>query len=277
MQKSGKGGLAVLNVAMFLVMLAMLSPFFIVIVNAVKPLTEITKDVLALPTSLYLDNLVMAYRKMNFTSAFFNTLSITILANAGLILFGAMAGYWLIRRPSKLNNFLYVLLLGSMAFPFQAVMIPLVRVMKALGMHGSIPGLAFGYWGLGCSTVIFLTYGAIKSIPYEIEEAGIIDGCSQLTLYFRIIFPLLRTIVLTFTILNTFWFWNDFLMPQLMIGNVKSLRTIQMAIRTFRGEYLARWDYLLAGLVIALIPPVIFFIFCQKKIIDGMVSGAVKG
>ena len=137
--------------------------------------------------------------------------------------------------------------------------------------------MSIGYWGLGCSTVIFLTYGAIKSIPYELEEAAIIDGCSQFRLFWKIIFPLLKTIVLTFTILNTFWFWNDYLYPQLCVGGVEANRTIQIAIRMFTGENYTRWDWFLPALVVAIIIPIIFFIICQRKIVEGMVSGAVKG
>lgn len=267
----------VANVLILLLMIIMLLPLFLVVVNAIKPLTEITRNVLALPSSLYLDNITTAYTKMKFPRAFWNTLVITMFSNLGLVLFGTMTGYWLIRRSNKFNKFLYILFLGAMAIPFQTVMIPLVQVYSSLGMLGSLGTVVFSYWGMGCSTVIFLTYGTIKSIPLEIEEAAIIDGCSQLRLYFSIIFPLLRTIVLTFTILNTFWFWNDFLLPRLIIGNIGELNTIQMALRQFKGEYIARWDYLLGGLCISVIPPLVFFISCQKKMISGLVSGAVKG
>lgn len=164
-----------------------------------------------------------------------------------------------------------------MAIPFQATMIPFVKVMKVLGLNGNLYGVSFAYWGMCCSTVIFLTSGAIKAIPLEIEESAVIDGCSELQTFFKVVFPNLRTIVVTFTILNVFYIWNDYLLPFLMLGVNKRYYTIQIALKVFSGEYGIRWDYMLPGIILAMFVPLVVFFVCQKMVIEGMVTGAVKG
>ena len=125
--------------------------------------------------------------------------------------------------------------------------------------------------------VVFLTYGAVLSVPYELEESAMIDGCGRLRLYWQIVFPLLKPTVITFTILNTFWFWNDYLMPQLMLGKQSKLYTLQLSMRYMFMEYFTMWDVALAGLVLILIPTVLFFLTAQRHIIAGLTSGSVKG
>ena len=246
-------------------------------VRPIYALQEVAKDPFSIPNNWLFSNYIIAFNKMNYMNSLKNTAIITVTGCIGLVIMGTMCGYWLIRHPSKINNFIFYLILGAMAIPFQAIMVPSVRVLRDIGLHGSHFGLSFSYWGMACSSVIFLTYGAIRSIPYEIEEAAIIDGCSKFILFFKIIFPLLRTIILTFTILNMFWFWNDYLMPNILLGNQKRLYTIQIALRVFSGENTTRWDYLLSAIILAMVVPLIVFVSFQKLIINGMVSGAVKG
>jgi raffinose/stachyose/melibiose transport system permease protein len=265
------------NIATVIFMGFMIFPFFLVILNSFKSMGEIGKNIMAWPSVFLIDNYTYAFKRMNFIQALSNTTVITLLGNIGLIVFATMTGYWLIRKPTKLNRLFYFLFLGAMAIPFQATMIPFVKIMKVLGMSGNILGVSFAYWGMCCSTVIFLTSGAIKSIPYDIEEAAFIDGCSALGIYFKVIFPNLRTMVVTFTILNIFYMWNDYLLPFLMLGVNKKLYTIQIALKVFSGEYGVRWDYMLPGVIFAMIVPLILFVVCQKMVVEGMVSGSVKG
>lgn len=156
-------------------------------------------------------------------------------------------------------------------------MIPIVKVTNIFHLNGSLTGMGLCYWGLGASTVVFLTYGAVLSVPYELEESAMIDGCGRLRLYWQIVFPLLKPTVITFTILNTFWFWNDYLMPQLMLGKQSKLYTLQLSMRYMFMEYFTMWDVALAGLVLILIPTVLFFLTAQRHIIAGLTSGSVKG
>ncbi len=268
---------ALLAAVLLIMAVVVLFPFYLVAVNSFKTLPEISENIMNVPRVWHVENFTRAMEKMSFWRTMMNTLTITFIASFLHILFATMAGYWLIRHPGRLNNFFYFLLIAAMAVPFQSIMIPVVSITKVFHLHGSLLGISCVYLGMGCSTVVFLTYGAVKSIPVEIEEAAIMDGCTPLSMYFLVIFPLLRTIVLTYSILNVFWFWNDYLTPQLMLGTKKSLYTMQIALKVFSGEYLVRWDYLLPAVVLAMILPVIVFILCQRNIIDGMVSGAVKG
>lgn len=272
-----KGRNILLSVFMMVMAAVVLFPFYLVAVNSFKTLPEISENIMNIPEIWCFENFARAMEKMNFWHTLMNTLVITLIASFLHILFATMAGYWLIRHPGKLNNFLYFLLIAAMAVPFQSIMIPVISITKMFHLHGSLLGISCVYLGMGCSTVVFLTYGAVKSIPLEIEEAATMDGCTPVSMYFLVIFPLLRTIVLTCSILNVFWFWNDYLTPQLMLGTKKSLYTMQIALKVFSGEYLVRWDYLLPAVVLSMILPVIVFIVCQRRIIDGMISGAVKG
>ena len=255
----------------------MLLPFCLIVLNSFKSLLEIAQNILGLPASFSLDNYIRAWKILDYPHAFLNTLIVTILGNAGLIVFGTMTGYWLARHRTRLNRFLYILFLGAMAIPFEACMIPIMRVTSMCHLNRSLLGLGVCYWGLGASTVVFLTYGAVLNIPYELEESATIDGCSRLRLFWQIVFPLLKPIVITFTIMNTFWFWNDYLMPQLMLGRSSKLYTLQLTMRSMFMEYFTMWDVALAGLVLILIPTIIFFLIAQKKIVEGLMSGSVKG
>ena len=266
-----------LSLAFLLLLIFVLLPFCLIVLNSFKSLLEIAQNILGLPASFSLDNYIRAWKILDYPHAFLNTLIVTILGNAGLIVFGTMTGYWLARHRTRLNRFLYILFLGAMAIPFEACMIPIMRVTSMCHLNRSLLGLGVCYWGLGASTVVFLTYGALLNIPYELEESATIDGCSRLRLFWQIVFPLLKPIVITFTIMNTFWFWNDYLMPQLMLGRSSKLYTLQLTMRSMFMEYFTMWDVALAGLVLILIPTIIFFLIAQKKIVEGLMSGSVKG
>ena len=161
-------------------------------------------------------------------------------------------------------------------------MYPLVRWMRILGdfLHlrilGSIPGIVFAYLGFGSSLSIFIFHGFIKSIPYELEEAATIDGCSQQRIFFQIIFPLLKPIIVTVLILNGIWIWNDYLLPLLMLGSNGSVQTIPIAVTAFAGAYLKQWDLILTSTLLAILPVIILYIFAQRYIIKGMIEGAIK-
>lgn len=275
--KKAKQKRLVLNIVILLFLVLMLLPFYLVVSNSLKGMNELIKGIFQLPAEWKWSNYTYAFKRMNYYRTLYNTIVVELAANAGLTIFGSMAGYWLERHDNRMNQILYGLLLAAVAIPFQAIMIPLVKLMQVLQLGGTLVGLGIAYWGMACSTIVLMTYGAVKSIPIEVEEAGIIDGCTQLGLFTRIVFPLLRTNVLTVTILNVFWVWNDYLMPQLLVGNKKNLYTIQMALKVFSGENIVRWDYLLPAVILAMLVPVVLFVLLQRRIIGSMVSGAVKG
>ena len=253
-----------------------LFPIYMVIINSFKTQSELYASVLALPSHLNLDNYKQAFVKIDFIRVTLNTFFVTAGSVVGIILVGSMAGYKLARTPGKLSGFLYILFTASMLVPFQSIMIPLVKVAKFLGLAGSNSGLILIYIGLGSNLAIFLYYGFVKMLPKELEEAALVDGCSQFQMFRLIVFPLLKPVTATIAILDVLWIWNDFLLPLIMITNVKNY-TLILASNMFFGKYNVEWPNILAALVLTLIPVVIFYSLFQKNIIKGITSGAVKG
>jgi len=159
---------------------------------------------------------------------------------------------------------------------FHSIMIPLIIVIKRLHLSNSIPGIIIVYWGLGCNFAIFLYHGFVKTIPLELEESAVIDGCSPFQTFFKIVFPLLTPVTSTIAVLDALWIWNDFLLPLLLLQK-RSVKTIPLSQFVFFGQYYSEWGLALAGLVLAVIPVVVFYIFMQKYIVKGITAGALKG
>lgn len=263
---------------LIVISLIYLAPFAFVVINSMKPAREILLNPSALPLTLYFDNYLNVTEALNFGKAFMNSLIITSSSIVCLVVFGSMAAYRMVRYNSKLNRFLFLLFVSSMVIPFQSIMISMVKVFGNLGWINTYYGiLFFAYLGFGVPfTVFFLFHGFIKTIPFSLEEAAVIDGCSPLGVFWRIVFPLLKPITVTVIILDSLWIWNDFLLPLLIIP-AEEMRTIPLAINTLFSMYSKQWDLAMAGLIIAIIPVVILFLSLQKYIINGIVSGAVKG
>jgi raffinose/stachyose/melibiose transport system permease protein len=252
-----------------------LVPFYYVVSNSLKPFSEILTNTSALPSALQFQNYVNAFQQMNYLKVFTNSLIITVASNVVLVVFCSMAAYMLVRTKKKISGIIFMIFVSAMVIPFQSIMIPLVKVAGNLGLLNSIWGLVFMYLGFGSGMTIFLYHGFIKGIPLELEEAAIIDGCSPLGVFWRIVFPLLKPITVTIMILNSLWIWNDFLLPLLVLQDPE-LRTIPLATFFFFGQYTKQWDLALAALVISIIPLLIFFFAMQKHIIKGITSGSIK-
>lgn len=257
--------------------LLFLAPFYFVLVNSLKSLRDILLDAASLPPMYYWGNYLKVWDIINFPKILFNSFQITVLSVAGIVLFSSMTAYRLVRRPTFYNKFLFSLFLASMIIPFQSVMLQLVRVTALLELRGSLIGIVACYLGFGLALSVFLFHGFIKSVPMEIEEAAVVDGCSPYGVFFRIVFPLLRPIMITVMMLNCLWIWNDYLLPVLVIGSNKDLTTIPLAITKFFGQYTKQWDMALAGLAIGITPIVVFFLFLQKYIVEGITAGSIKG
>jgi raffinose/stachyose/melibiose transport system permease protein len=263
------------------------SPFYILIVNAFKTKRELFGSTLTLPKEWMLDNFKIALNKLSFLwvgksfslegffgSALFNSMFITITSTILIIIFSSMAAWILVRTKSKMSNIIFYLFIAAMLVPFQAVMLPLVAFMGRLGLQNRL-GIVFMYLGFGSSFSIFLYHGFIKSIPVSLEEAARIDGCGPWKVFWKIIFPTLKPIHVTVSILNIIWIWNDFLLPQLMI-NKKGTQTIPLKMYLFFGGYSKQWHLAMAGLLLAVIPVIIFYFFAQKHIIEGVTAGSEK-
>ena len=255
--------------------LVFLVPFYYVLSNSLKLFAEILSNTSALPTTIQFQNFVNAFNQMNYLKVLSNSLIITVISNAVLVIFCSMAAYMLVRTKKKISSIIFMAFVAAMVIPFQSIMIPLVKVAGNLNLLNSIWGIVIMYLGFGSGMTIFLYHGFIKGIPVELEEAAIIDGCSRLGVFWRIVFPLLKPITVTVVILNSLWIWNDFLLPSLVLQDPE-LRTIPLATFFFFGQYTKQWDLALAALVISIIPLLIFFFAMQKHIVKGITSGSIK-
>lgn len=270
------------GVAIFLALLLVvyIFPFLIVLINTFKSKSDIIKQPLSLMGNdpLSVNNYLQAIDKMHFWRVLWNSTWITAVSVVLIIVFSSMAAYLFARTDWHASKLCFALMIASMAVPFQVLMIPLVSVYGAsLNLLNSPWTLIFMHIGFGVSMGMFLFHGAIRStIPLAMEEAATIDGCGRFGIFFRIVFPLLRPTALTLLIIDSLAIWNDYLLPSLVLGK-NELYTIPIAARVFHGTYSSDYGLMMAGLVLSVIPILACYLILQKYIIDGVVSGAVKG
>lgn len=265
-----------LEVAMVAISLVFLFPLYLVGINSIKAYSDILINSSGWPKHIVFSNYVNAWQSVQFPKVLLNSLIVTIVSNVGIVIFSAMAAWRLVRRPGRRSQFVFLLFISAMVIPFQSIMIPLVQVGGKLGLINHLPGLMIMYFGFGVSFTIFLFHGFAKSIPMEIEESAIIDGCHIQGLFWKIVFPLMLPITVTALILNSLWIWNDFLLPVMVLQD-KELHTIPLAMYSFFAQYSRKWDLALAMLVMSMTPIVLFFLSMQKYIINGIMAGSVKG
>ena len=270
-KKLSKIALDILGIILALICL---SPFYIIIANSFKTKGELFESTLALPEKFNLDNYTRAWEQLDFIKVLGNSLFITVISIVFIVLFASMAAWMLQRTNSKISNMILFIFISSMLVTFQSIMLPLINIMGKLNLL-NVPGIIFMYIGFGSASAIFLYHGFVKSIPKELDEAALIDGCSKWQTFRYIIFPLLKPISITVAILNTVWIWNDFLLPSLVI-NQAGTRTIPLSMFFFFGQYTKQWDLALAGLVLTIIPVLIFYFFAQKHIIKSVTAGSIK-
>lgn len=249
-------------------------PFFLVIINSVKPKKEIVANPLALPIEFSLDNFEQALKKMNYFQSLTNSLVITIFSVVALILTSSMLAYYLSRNKNKFTKTTFLILVASMIVPFQALMIPFMALFAPLVSWNNRVSLIFFYVGFGVALSTFLYHGFISNIPEELDEAAAIDGAGDFTIFRRIIFPMLTPVTATVAIINALWIWNDFLLPILVLD--KDSRTLPLSTFLFYGQYSANYGQAMAGLLLAIIPIIAFYFVLQKQIVSGISAGAVK-
>ncbi|GGF96231.1 carbohydrate ABC transporter permease [Paenibacillus abyssi] len=256
--------------------LLFLVPFYFVIVNSLKSYGDLLTNSASLPAELNFTNFSRAWEIMSYPRAFTNSLIITIFSNIGLVIISSMAAYKMVRTPGKAMNILFILFVSAMVIPFQSIMITLVKVGSIAGLMNSHLGLIICYFGFGVPLNLFLYHGFVKSIPKEIEESAVVDGCNAYGVFWRIVFPLLKPMTVTVVLLNSLWLWNDFLLPSLILSG-KELQTIPLATYDFFGQYTKQWDLALAALVLGILPIILLFLSMQKHIVEGITAGSVKG
>lgn len=278
MENTAKRVNTILFVFLLILFFLFLIPILLVLMNSFKGQLFISNAPFALPdatTFSGIDNYVNGVQKIDFFRAFGYSLFITVFTVAAIILFTSMTAWYITRVKSPVTSALYYLFVFSMVVPFQMVMYTMVKVANVLRLDNPF-GIILIYLGFGAGLSVFMFSGFIKSVPVDIEESSVIDGCSPIQTFFLIVFPILRPTAITVAILNAMWIWNDFLLPYLVIGT--KFRTIPIAIQYLQGGYGSRdMGALMAMLVLSIIPIIIFYLTCQKHIIKGVLAGAVKG
>ena len=276
-RKAKHGGL--LTFVFTLISLVYVFPIVLVVINSFKKKAYISRKPFAIPTDkMYvgLENYVNGIKKTGFVDAFWTSLFITVLSVAIIILCTSMCAWYISRVKNKFTTGLYFLCLFSMIVPFQMVMFTLSKLADMLHL-GNPLGIVVVYLGFGAGLSVFMFCGFVKSIPLEIEEAAMIDGCTPIQTFFRIVMPILKPTCITVAILQAMWIWNDYLLPYLVLDMTK-YKTIPIAVQYLRGGHGSiDMGAMMGVLVLAIIPIIIFYLVCQKYIIEGVVAGAVKG
>lgn len=266
--------------ALCVILIIYIFPFFMVLINSLKEKTDIIRNPLALigEKGITFRNFTGAVQKMDFFQALGNSLIITVASTLIIVLFASMAAYIISRKNWLACKIMFVLMILSLAIPFQVLMIPLVSIYGGIfRILNHRTTLIFMHTGFCVSMSCFLFCGTIKAtIPMELEEAASIDGCSQFQIFWKIVFPLLKPTIATTVIINALNIWNDYLLPSLILSDSR-LRTLPIATRVFYGAFSADLGLLMAALVLMILPILILYLFLQKHIIDGVVAGAVKG
>lgn len=265
---------------MILIFIAYMFPFLMVVINSLKQKRDIIKSPfswLFTVKGLSFDNFAKAFNQMDFLNAIKNSLIITVSATAIVTILAAMLAYFIVRNNNLLNRIIFALMVASMIIPFQAIMIPLVSIYGGtLNLLNHRLTLIFMHVGFSMSMTVFMFHGFIRgSVPIALEEAAYLDGCTHTQTFFKIVFPLLKPIMSTTLILNALAFWNDFLLPSLVLTD-KKLLTLPLSTYSFYGTYSADYGTIMAGLLLCVVPLLILYIALQKQIINGVVAGAVK-
>ena len=256
-----------------------LYPIFLVAMNSLKKKGFITRYPFALPdhrSFFGIENFIKGVQKTNFFAAMGNSVIITVGSVAVIILCTSMCAWYIVRVNGLLSKVLYYLCVFSMVVPFQMVMFTLAKTADTLKLNNPYT-ICIVYLGFGAGLAVFMFTGFVKGSPLEIEEAAMIDGCSPLQVFFKILIPILKPTIISTAILELMWVWNDYLLPTLVL-DIKKYKTIPMAIQYFRGSYgHVQMGPMMASIMIDIIPIIVVYLVCQKYIIEGVVAGAVKG
>lgn len=271
---------ALAMIGLIIVFIAYMFPFLMVVVNSLKEKRDIIKSPfswLFTIKGLSFDNFEKAFTQMDFLNAFKNSLIVTVSATVLVTILAAMLAYYIVRHNNAVSKLTFALMVASMIIPFQAIMIPLVSIYGGtLNILNHRLTLIFMHTGFSMAMSVFMFHGFIRgNVPIALEEAACIDGCTRSQTFFKIVLPLLKPIISTMVILNSMAFWNDFLLPSLVLTD-KKLLTLPLSTYSFYGTYSADYGTIMAGLLLCVIPIMILYVALQKQIIGGVVAGAVK-
>ena len=265
---------------LIIIFIAYMFPFVMVVINSLKEKRDIIKSPfswLFTIKGLSFDNFEKAFTQMDFLNAFKNSLIVTVSATVLVTILAAMLAYYIVRHNNAVSKLTFALMVASMIIPFQAIMIPLVSIYGGtLNILNHRLTLIFMHTGFSMAMSVCMFHGFIRgNVPIALEEAACIDGCTRSQTFFKIVLPLLKPIISTMVILNSMAFWNDFLLPSLVLTD-KELLTLPLSTYSFYGTYSADYGTIMAGLLLCVIPIMILYVALQKQIIGGVVAGAVK-
>ncbi|MDR2392689.1 MAG: carbohydrate ABC transporter permease [Treponema sp.] len=271
----------ILNLLVILFCLAYLFPAYLIVVNSFKNRAELYENILALPGSLSFQYYRNAMDRMNFPRALLNSFLVTTGSLLFIVIFASMCAWMLVRTNNRLSKVSFMVFVATMLIPFQTLMMPLMQEMSSIKRNLGIPmvdtlgALVYMNLGFGASMAVFLYHGFVKAIPRSLEEAATIDGCNPFWVFWRIVFPMLKPVTVTVMVLDVIWIWNDYLLPSLVLTS-KANRTIPLSTASFFGEFTIQWNMAMAGLMLTIIPVIVFYLCAQKYIIKGVAAGAVK-
>ena len=265
---------------LIILFIAYMFPFIMVVINSLKQKRDIIKSPfswLFTIKGLSFDNFEKAFTQMDFLNAFKNSLIVTVSATVLVTILAAMLAYYIVRNNNIISKITFALMVASMIIPFQAIMIPLVSIYGGtLNILNHRVTLIFMHTGFAMAMSVFMFHGFIRgNVPIALEEAAYIDGCTHSQTFFKIVLPLLKPIISTMVILNSLAFWNDYLLPSLVLTD-KKLLTLPLSTYSFYGTYSADYGTIMAGLLLCVLPILILYVILQKQIIGGGVAGAVK-
>lgn len=269
--------ISIFSIIILLASILWLMPLVLIFFNSFKPYNDMMQNFLALPTSWSLDKYIETWVTFDFSLLVSNTLLYTVLSVAGIILFAPMAAYKLARTKSLVSKICFMLIIMPMMVPFQSYMISLTKLVSNVNLTGTKPGYIIVSIGLLMPLAVFMIHGFVKNVPIELEESADIDGAGRIRMYFTIVLPLLTPILTTVVVLDTLAAWNDIITNQLIVGGKASAINLQNALYMRFSAQTSDWEHALPGIVMSMIPSLIFFVAMQKHIVGGITAGAVKG
>ena len=250
-------------------------PLYYIVVNTFKTQAEMSSSPFALPTQLFLDNYATVFGTVPLVQSFANTLFVTVMSLLLMLIVGSLAAYGMIIADTRFVRWFGAALVLGFIIPSQSTLIPLYRLLVRIGLIDTLTGLVFLY-SAGSIFCYFLIQGYMKSVPYELIEAARIDGANAFAIYWRIVLPLIRPILVTVAVFQTMWIWNDFITPNVFLVSPEK-STLVLQVYKSVGEFTTDWPSFMTLSVLALLPMVVFFVFTQRHIVSGLLAGGVKG
>lgn len=277
MKKNNNKFLLIAEIFAIISCILFMVPVFLVIMNSFKTNGEIMGNFFSwMPSGFHWENFTESFKKMNYPRAFMNTLFITVGTVVGSVVFGSIASYKLCRTKTKYSRVVFYICISPLLITFSSIMISVTQIAKTLGLLNKVWGMIIIYLGFNLPFTIFMYHGSFKTIPLEIEEAARIDGCNTVQTFVKVVFPLLKPITTTVSIITSMRIWNDYLGPLIIIGTKQATHTLMLAADRFRGGKVSNYAACMAVFIMVSLPITIFYLFMQKHIVEGIVVGAVK-